>query len=55
MRESAKEREREGGSGGGIETGGQRIQSGLCADSREPDTGLELMDCEIVTELKSDP
>ena len=27
----------------------QRIWSGLCADSREPDAGLELTNCEMVT------
>ena len=27
----------------------KRIQSGLCTDSREPDAGLELMNCEIMT------
>ena len=35
-----------GGAGGG---GKQRIQSGLCADSSEPDVGLELMNREIMT------
>ena len=38
-----RERERE------AERGRQRIQSGLCADSREPDVGLKLMNCEIMT------
>ena len=28
---------------------GQRIQSGLCADSRKLDAGLELTNCEIMT------
>ena len=28
--------------GGGEREGGQRIQSGLCIDSREPDAGLRL-------------
>ena len=35
-------RERDGISGGGAERRGQRIQSRLCADSGEPDVGLEL-------------
>ena len=37
-------------SGGGAEREGkQRIPSRLCADSSEPDVGLELMNCEIMT------
>ena len=46
-----RERERESTSMSwrGAGRGGQRIQSGLCADSTEPDAGLELMNCEIVT------
>ena len=35
--------------GGGREREGQRIQSGLCADSRQPDVGLELTNHEITT------
>ena len=35
--------------GRGRERGAQRIQSGLCADSREPDVGLELTDRWITT------
>ena len=31
------------------ERGGQRIRSGLCADRRKPDVGLELMNHEIKT------
>ena len=31
------------------ERGGQRIWSGVCADSREPDMGLELSNAEIMT------
>ena len=31
------------------ERGRQRIQSGLCADGRKPDEGLEPMNLEIVT------
>ena len=27
---------------------GQRIQSGLCADNREPDAGLEFTNCDIM-------
>ena len=34
---------------GGAERGGQRTQSGLCADSSKPDVGLEVTDPEIVT------
>ena len=33
----------------GRERGGQRIWSGLCADSSEPDSGLELTNYEIMT------
>ena len=33
----------------GRERGRQRMQSRLCADSREPDAGLELTNPEIVT------
>ena len=35
--------------GRGRERGAQRIRSGLCADSREPDVGLELTDRWITT------
>ena len=31
------------------ERGGQRIQSRLCTDSREPNAGLKLMNHEIMT------
>ena len=31
------------------ERGGQRIQSSLCADSRQPDMGLKLTNREIIT------
>ena len=31
------------------ERGGERIQSKLCANSREPNTGLELMNHEVTT------
>lgn len=34
------------------EWGRQRIQSGLCADRREPDVGLELTNPEIMTRAK---
>ena len=33
----------------GRERGGQRIPSGFCADSREPDVGLEPTSREIMT------
>ena len=42
------EREGESTSRGGAERGTQRMESGLCADSREPDVGLELTNHEIV-------
>ena len=35
--------------GEGQGKGGQRIQSGLCADGSEPDGGLELTNREIAT------
>ena len=35
--------------GKGRERQGQRIWSRLCADSREPDAGLKVMNCEIIT------
>ena len=41
-------------SGGGVERKGQRIRSRLCADSSEPDVGLELTNCEIMTWMKLD-
>lgn len=41
------EREREQW-GKGRERRGQRIESGLCADSRDPDAGLKLRNCEIM-------
>ena len=47
--DSVREREREHASGEGAEREGQRIQSRVCADSREPDVGLELMNGEIMT------
>ena len=47
MREKEKEQEQE--EKGQRERGRQRIQSGLCADSREPDVGLELTNREIMT------
>ena len=31
------------------EWGAQRSQRGLCGDSREPNVGLELTNCEIMT------
>ena len=48
------ERKRERTSREGAEIGGQRIQSRLCTDSREPDAGLELTNHEMMTELKLD-
>ena len=44
-------REREGGhlSGGGAEREGDRIPSRLCTVSAEPNVGLELRNCEIMT------
>ena len=47
-----RDRERQSASGGGAEKEGDRefeAGSGLRAVSTEPDAGLELMDCEIVT------
>ena len=41
--EGEKEGERESKQGKGRERGGQRILSELCADSREPNMWLELM------------
>ena len=48
-----REREREGvrAGEGQRERGRQRIQSRLCADSREPSVGLELMNCEIQSQM----
>ena len=47
------EREKECGAhwswGGAEREEGQRIQSGLCADSREPDAGLGLINLKIMT------
>ena len=44
--------ERESKWGRGRERGRQRIWSGLCADSRKPDPGLKLTNCEIITWAK---
>ena len=49
--EREREREREHKLGRGREVG-QSIRSGLCADSREPDAGLKLMNCEIMTQAE---
>ena len=49
LREREREKERENDWGKGREEGGQRIQSGFCADSREPNEGLELTNCKIMT------
>ena len=35
--------------GGGAEEGRQRVQWGLCADSRESNMGLELRNLEIMS------
>ena len=43
-----REKERDTHRGGGAERGRQRIQSGLCVDSREPDAGLELTSPEVM-------
>ena len=40
------ERERDVGEG---QRGGHMIWSRLCAESREPDVGLQFMSCEIMT------
>ena len=40
-------------SGGGAERGGQKIQSRLCADSREPDVGLKLTNYEAMTRAEA--
>ena len=40
--------ERENKWGQGREKGGQKIRSWLHADSREPNAGLELTNCEIM-------
>ena len=42
-------RESESAHGEGEDRGGQSIPSGLCTDSSEPDVGLELTSCEIMT------
>ena len=42
--------ERESVWGGGAEREEDRIQSRLHTDSRKPDIGLELTDCEIMTQ-----
>ena len=44
-----KERDTESMRGRGAERGRQRIPSNLCAISTEPDAGLRLTNCEIVT------
>ena len=47
-----RESQRASGGGAEREKGRQRIPSGLCIGSREPDVELELTNCEII-ELKS--
>ena len=49
VREREREREHARMTGGGAETGGQRIPSGLSTASTEPDAGLELTNPEIMT------
>ena len=49
QRQRDRERERESQWGRGRQRGRQRIPTGLCTDSREPDAGLELMNYEIMT------
>ena len=44
-----RERERECKWGKGRERGGQRVQSGLHVDSREPDMGLRFTNHEMMT------
>ena len=50
-RARARERKREKRepAGEGQRERGQKFRSRLYADSREPDVGLELMNCEIMT------
>ena len=38
--------------GGGQRGGGQRIRGRLCADSMEPDMGLELTNCVTMTQAE---
>ena len=45
-------RERENEPGRGRERGERRIQSRLCAESREPSAGLRLIKREIMTQAK---
>ena len=49
MRERERERERACKQGRGRERGREKIPSRLRAVSAEPDTGLESMNCEIMT------
>ena len=52
MRERERERERERRWGRGRERGKGRIPSRLCSQSAEPDAGLKLTNCEILTWAK---
>ena len=52
LREREKERVCACTERGEAERGGQRIQSGLCTNSSEPDVGLKLRNHEIVTWAK---
>ena len=44
-----RERERECTWGKGRDRGQQRIPGWLCTDNSEPDEGLKLMNCDIMT------
>ena len=48
-KEREREREREGLSGEWAERGDKESQAGSAAVSTEPDVGLELTNCEIMT------
>ena len=51
-RETETETERQSISGRRTERGRERIPSRLCTDSAEPNVGLELKNCEIMTRAK---
>ena len=53
LRERKRERVRVSRGEAERERGGQRIPGRLRADSTEPDAGLELTNCEIVTGAKA--
>ena len=48
-RERERERESESMSRGGAERKGERILGRLCPVSTEPDVGLDLINCEVMT------